>query len=128
VADRTLAADPNRVVHVGLHVFARHPAVLAVAGRVADQKRTAARLRGVVAKADQQDAVAVADGLARTHLQHALLPAFPLGPQESAAYGPPLLERALDLGQLLVGQALVRVPLLDPVKLQSQRLDFLGVG
>ena len=82
--------DPDRIVHVRLHVLvAQHAAAERAAG-IAEQKDAAARLPLVVAIADQQHAMAVLNPVARTHLQHAIVPFCepPLRPKEPAADRP----------------------------------------
>jgi len=117
--------DPDGVVHVGAGVFIGHPAVATAVVGVSEDKQAAAGLLGVVAIADQQDAVAIDDAVGGRGIEDVVFPDGLFGPAETAADRPLPAQDLFDLSQVRIGQAGVGIPFLDPVQTQ---VGGVGLG
>ncbi len=95
-------------------------AVASAIGCVAENKNAAARLRGVVAIARQQNTVPVADSLRPAQLQDAVDPFRRLGPTEAAGHRPSAAEDLFDGSDMSIRQTSIDIPFLDPVQPQTQ--------
>jgi hypothetical protein len=122
-----LEPDPGGIVHVGLEVLVRQEAVFSPVRGVADDEEPAARLAGIIPVADEKHAVAVPHAIARTDLKDVVHPGLRLGPEETSAHGPAAGEGLPDFPELLIREALRRVPWLDPVELKSVLEERLGL-